>query len=118
MAEPIELYTMDEAAAHLRVSRRVLQDVIKAHPFYRVIGRKKLFTALDLNEIIRRLPCPYVSNGEKEAQISGSAVPSEASLYTRVARLMMPKPQKKSASGAKRSSCTIVSMGLARQRRG
>ncbi len=118
MAEPIELYTMEEAAEHLRVSRRVLQDVIKAHPFYRVIGHKKLFTGQDLNEIIGRLPCPYASNGEKEAQTSGSAGPSEASLYTRVARLMTPKPQKKSASGARPNCSKVVSMEQVRRRRG
>ncbi|MCZ6862676.1 MAG: hypothetical protein O7I42_20805 [Alphaproteobacteria bacterium] len=118
MTEPITLYDMDESAKQLRVCRRVFQDLIKLYPFYRVIGRKKLFTAEDLNEIIRRLPCPYASKREKEAQTSGSAGPSEASLYTRVSRLMTPKPQKKSGSGARPNCSKIVSMEQARRRRG
>jgi hypothetical protein len=39
---------MNEAAARLRVCRRVLQEVIKHHPYYFSNGRRKLFTESDM----------------------------------------------------------------------
>src|SRR5215813_8308240 len=51
------LYTMDEAAKELRVSRW-LQDFIQRHPYYRMVGRKKLFTSEDVARLIGALPCP------------------------------------------------------------
>ena len=47
-----KLYTMEEAAEHLRVSRRTLQELIKRHPFYRSAGRRKLFTETDLTTLV------------------------------------------------------------------
>jgi hypothetical protein len=46
------LYTMNEAAARLRVCRRVLQEVIKHHPYYFSNGRRKLFTESDMLALI------------------------------------------------------------------
>ena len=55
---PLTLFTMEEAAAHLRVSRRWLQDFIKAHPFYRLAGRRKVFTAADITALFEAFPRP------------------------------------------------------------
>src|SRR5262249_16427939 len=49
---------MDETARQLRVSRRWLQDFIRHHPYYRSAGRKKLFTAEDINRLIEAMSCP------------------------------------------------------------
>jgi hypothetical protein len=54
----VELYTMEETAEQLRVSRRWLQDFIKEHPFYRMAGRKKLFTANDIRDLHQAMPAP------------------------------------------------------------
>ena len=46
MSDPPSLpavYTMNEAAARLRISRRALQELVRKHPFYALNGRKKLF---------------------------------------------------------------------------
>lgn len=45
------IYTMDEAAAALRMSRRAFQQVIKKHPHYHLNGHKKLFDVADLEAI-------------------------------------------------------------------
>ena len=36
----LQLYTMEEVAAQLLVSRRWLEGLIKIHPFYRIAGRR------------------------------------------------------------------------------
>lgn len=54
----VELYTMPETAEQLRVSRRWLQDFIKEHPFYRMAGRKKLFSAEDVRKLHEAMPRP------------------------------------------------------------
>lgn len=49
---PARLLTMDEAARELAVSRRALQDLVKRHPHYVANGRRKLFTAGDIDALI------------------------------------------------------------------
>src|SRR5262245_55546119 len=56
------LRTMDEVAEELRVSRRWLQDFLVDHPYYREVGRKKLFTPEDIVRLIGALPCPGSSS--------------------------------------------------------
>ena len=58
MEQPIELWGMNEEARRLRISRRRLQDLLKDYPFYRTVGRRKLFTPEDHNNLVRALPCP------------------------------------------------------------
>ena len=57
-AEAGSLFTMDEVADQLRVSRRWLQDFLKLHPHYKLAGRKKLFTAAHVQTLVDCLPCP------------------------------------------------------------
>lgn len=47
--------TLEEAAAHFRVSRRFFQDFIASHPFYRVLGRRKLFFSDDIHRLTEAL---------------------------------------------------------------
>jgi hypothetical protein len=42
------IYTIVEAAAKLRISRRALQELVKAYPFYALNGNRKLFRDEDL----------------------------------------------------------------------
>jgi hypothetical protein len=46
----------------MRVSRRWLQGFVKANPFYRTAGRKKLFSDSDIRRLMDALPCPCDSS--------------------------------------------------------
>ncbi len=85
---PRELFTVEEVAERFRVSRRTLQDFLRDHPFYRTLGRRKLFSEADITHLYEALPCPSSSNENAEARIGTSAVPSEASLWTRAHELL------------------------------
>src|SRR5258708_40026478 len=54
----LRLSTMVEVADKMRVSRRWLQGFVKANPFYRTAGRKKLFSDSDIRRLMDALPCP------------------------------------------------------------
>jgi hypothetical protein len=49
------IYTMKEAAARMRICRRVLQEMIKQYPFYFSNGRRKLFTEGDVANLVAAL---------------------------------------------------------------
>ena len=53
----LHLFTIDETAEQLRVSRRWLQDFIKRWPFYKIAGRRKVFTPQDIILLHAKLPC-------------------------------------------------------------
>src|SRR5579885_647868 len=78
-----ELFTLDETAARLHVSRRWLQDFLRGRPYGRMAGRKRLFTESDIAALIEELPCPSISSrpgkanrptGRSGARTSGSAL--------------------------------------------
>ena len=48
---PEKLYTLEEVAERFRVSRRTLQDFLRDHPYYRTLGRRKLFTEADITRL-------------------------------------------------------------------
>jgi hypothetical protein len=56
------LFTLDETAARLRVSRRWLQEFLRGRPYGRMAGRKRLFTEADIAILIEGLPCPSSSS--------------------------------------------------------
>lgn len=60
-------YTMDEAAAELRMSRRWLQSFIQQNPFYRIAGNKKLFDQEHIDQLWKALPCPSDSKRPAKA---------------------------------------------------
>lgn len=49
------IYTLDEAAVRLRMSRRYLQELVKKHLFYALKGRQKMFTDADLNQLLEAM---------------------------------------------------------------
>ena len=48
-------YTMNEAAAELRISRRNLQELVKDHPYFYSNGSRKLFTDGDIAALIQAM---------------------------------------------------------------
>ena len=57
-----QLFTIEEVAMHFRVSRRTLQAHIRKYPYYRNLGRRKLFTEADIMKLYESLPCPSSSS--------------------------------------------------------
>jgi excisionase family DNA binding protein len=90
------LLTVEEVADRFRVSRRTLQAHIRRHPFYRLIGRRKLFTEDDVRKIYESLSCPSNSHADTAAPIGTCVAPSEASLWTKAQALLTEKSQKRS----------------------
>src|SRR5580704_1528397 len=85
---PPKFYTLDEVAARLRVSRRTLQDHLRVHPYGRRLGRRRLFSESEIQQLYEALPCPSNSTENAAAPTGTSAAPSEASLWTRAAALL------------------------------
>lgn len=56
MLDHAEFYTLEEVAGRFRVSRRRFQDLIRQFPYYRLLGRRKLFTEDDINRLYEALP--------------------------------------------------------------
>src|SRR5262249_57779243 len=92
-----EFFTLDEVAERFRVSRRTLQDFLRDHPYYRNLGRRKLFTEADITRLYEALPCPSSSTESEEAPTGTSAAPSEASLWTRAVELLKDQQRRRSA---------------------
>src|ERR1700719_4345480 len=95
-----ELYTLEEVAARFRVSRRTLQDFLREHPYYRVLGRRKLFTETDIQRLYEALPCPSSLSEGTEALSGMSAAPSEALLWTKARALLTDKSRTSSERAA------------------
>jgi hypothetical protein len=97
---PVHLYTSEEVAEQFRVSRRTLENFLRHHPYFRRLGRRKLFTEADVARLYEALPCPSGLSEDTEDQTGISAVPSEASLWTRAAELLTGKQPKVSEPNA------------------
>jgi hypothetical protein len=108
---PLQLYTLDEAAARFRCSRRKFIETIKKHPFYSLHGTTKLFSEADLHAIHKALPCPSNSNAGKAARTGTSAARSAGSWSAKLQALTTEKPPKQSARSASgRSSAARFSV--------
>lgn len=79
------IYTMDEAAAALRMSRRAFQDLIKKHRHYHLNGHKKLFDTADLEALWDAMRAD--DHPLKGQPPTVEASPSEANLYARARAL-------------------------------
>lgn len=49
-------HSMEEVAEMFHISRRTLQNLIKTRPFYRMAGRRKIFSESDLLKLYESLP--------------------------------------------------------------
>src|SRR6185312_8049984 len=106
--------SIEAAAARLGTSRRTLQGIIRQHPFYHQVGRKKLFDDEDIRALWSVLrPCPSASSASPEAPTSTSAAPSAASVYTRLQALRTRLRRKPSGSRKRPNSSTPASMASA-----
>src|ERR1700704_4565001 len=91
------VFSFDEAAAHLRVSKRAFQDIIKRHPFYAKNGRVYLFSESDVLKIWEAMRCPSNSNAARDPNIGISVAPSEASLSSKLRALTTRRRPRPSA---------------------
>lgn len=107
----LNLRTLDEAAAEFRVSRRFFQDFIRKNPFYRVLGRRKLFSDDDMRRLFELLPCP--SNSARRApakrRIGKSEAPTSESTLNEL-RALLTKPSHNSCLAPSESRSNVVSM--------
>jgi hypothetical protein len=106
----LKLYTMDEAAAIFRVKKRIFAEFIAGKPFYRVIGRAKLFTDQDIVQLYEAMECPSISANATAPSTGASAAHSVASESARVAALMKKRLPKKSGRSGIRKPREVVSM--------
>src|SRR5450759_5272540 len=85
-----KLFTVEEVAARFRVSRRSLQAHIRQHPYYRTLGRRKLFTEADIGRLYEALPCPSTSFRPAKARprTGASGAPISKSLLTEAQELI------------------------------
>jgi len=71
------IFTMEEAAEELHISRRALQDLIKLHPHYALNGHRKLFSESDIRALWEAMRAhavptptrrkPHVPHGQSSA---------------------------------------------------
>src|SRR2546430_3121756 len=113
----LELFTLDEVAATFRVSPRKMREHVRLHPFYRVLGGRKLFTRSDIKALYEALECPSSSSEEPAARTGTSSEPSEASAYARAHELPTTRPPKRFGRGASGRSSNVVSLERRRRRR-
>src|SRR6516165_11468489 len=95
----LELFTLDEVAATFRVSPRKMREHVRLHPFYRVLGGRKLFTRSDIKALYEALECPSNSSEGPAVQAGTCMVPSEASQYARAQELLTKKRPRRSGPG-------------------
>lgn len=107
------IYTMEEAAARLRISRRTLQELIKDHRFYFSTGRRKLFTEGDIANLIEALrepPCRSSSSRRSRVArpIGMSGGRTTGSYWTEAQRRLSELKQRDGSASGNRTS-TVVS---------
>src|SRR6516225_1496597 len=94
--------TLEEAAAHFRVSRRFFQDFLSNHPFYRVMGRRKLFFPDDIRRLTEALKRPCHSSSSRCAKANRpttrSAEHTSESTLTELRELLKSERRKKSST--------------------
>ena len=110
MTAPLELFTLEEVARTFRVSPRTMREHVKAHPYYRLLGGRRLFTRADIRALYEALKCPSSSSEDLAGRTGTCTAPSEASLYAKAQKLITEKRRKRSARSASGSSFNVVSM--------
>ncbi len=110
-AGPIgRIYSMDEAAAELHISRRALQDLIKTHPHYALNGHKKLFSETDIRALWEAMRCPSNSSRPSRAkrQTGTSAARTSDDMWKR-AQERLSKPSRGGSSRPRGRKSNVVS---------
>ena len=96
-----QVYTLAEAADHLRLTNRGVAKIAKQHGLCMVRGRDILFTDSDIEAIKDILRCPSNSSNGKTARHGGSVAPSMDKLSMSLQALTTKKSRKRSGSSAK-----------------
>lgn len=93
---PAPPLTLDEAAAHFRVKRRFFQDVIAKFPFYRTLGRRKLFFPDDIERITDSLNRPSTAGtgAQRKRRFAAPAAPSAESTLNELRELLASRSTK------------------------
>ena len=106
-----QIYTMTEAACRLRMSRRSLQDLIKAKPFYFRNGARKLFTESDLAALVSALrePCRSSSSRRVKARrrAGTSGEPTSDAMWTKAQALLNDGSQDRFSTGSRAKSNVV-----------
>ncbi len=120
MAEADEIMTMERVAERLHVCRKTLQRIIQDHPYYRQVGRRKIFTEADFQRLVEALPCPSNSCPQAHDTATGSTMPSSLS-KAGAAKSRRARETKAMLAGlqnsSSKSSGTVASLDLARRAR-
>jgi Helix-turn-helix domain len=98
------IYTLDEAAEELRVSRRSLQEIIKRHPFFAKNGRVYLFSESDIRSIWEGMRFHSDLSNEKVRTIGTSVARSENRVYSKARELTTGRPQRQSVLSVRLAS--------------
>jgi hypothetical protein len=115
------VFTMDETAEKLRVSRTAMQDIVKRHPYYFANGHKKLFTEQHVLMIIdgleseTRRKCLSSSSPQKKAapRSIAFAEPTSNDTWIELQR-RLTKPKRGASSRPSPSKSNVVSLPSAR----
>ena len=76
------VYTLEEVAERLRISRRKLQDFLRGKPhLYAISGRRKLFSAHDVTSIWETMRCHSALKCAPTPRTGSSVGKSEVSLF-------------------------------------
>jgi hypothetical protein len=81
------IYTFEETAGKLHVSRRSLQGIIKRHPLFAKNGKVYLFSEQDIQSIWEGMRCHCDSWNVKGQTTGISVAPSESNLYSKARAL-------------------------------
>lgn len=102
------IYTMDEAAAALRMSRRTFSDFIKKHRHYHLNGHKKLFDTADLEALWDAMRAD--DHPLKAENRAVKASPSDEQVYASLSRRLAKKAKEKADAKAERASRSDASL--------
>jgi hypothetical protein len=96
------VYTLDEAAEHLRMTNRGVAKIARRYGLCMVNGRNLLLTGRDIEGIKDVMRCH--SNSTSAAKSGGSAAPSMDKLSASLLALSKKKSPKRSAQNARLAS--------------
>lgn len=104
MDSPIgQIYSMEQAAAALRISRRKLQTLVKAHPFYADNGGRKLFSEADIKHLWEAMRC-HLANSNDPTGTGISGAPLGGNPYMSLLGRAMKRTQNSRAKTARTNS--------------
>ena len=96
------IYTMDEAAASLRMSRRAFSQLVKKHPHYHRNGHKKLFDVADLEALWAAMRAE--NQPVRAEKVIIKALPSDERAYADLRRILAKKAKEKAEAKAERAA--------------